>query len=259
MEEILCVYKPVGVTPLQLIEQIRADEEYKDMKIGYAGRLDPLAHGVMLLTIGEGNKNREKYLGLDKSYTFSVLFGIKTDSYDYLGLPDSLTLKEAPLDLEAGISEFIKSNTGKFSQSYPPFSSKPINGVPLYKLAKKGAIPEEDIPVKEVEIHKFKLKRIEIVDSHIIQKTIIKNLKKVKGHFRQTKTLKLWKELFLANPDYGFKLAAFEIECSSGTYVRSLAHRMGGQLGCGAIAFEIYRTHVGEFDVEEALRVDQVS
>ena len=85
--KVINIYKPQGVTPVQLIVKFRISyPEFKDTKIGFAGRLDPLAHGVMLLTIGEANFNREPLLNLNKTYKFKVLFGVETDSYDYLGL-----------------------------------------------------------------------------------------------------------------------------------------------------------------------------
>src|SRR3712207_2873397 len=86
MNKILNIYKPVGFTPLEMITALLKEfPEYKDKKIGYAGRLDPLAHGVLLLMIGDATKQRKDYLGLDKMYEFEVLFGVETDTYDLLG------------------------------------------------------------------------------------------------------------------------------------------------------------------------------
>ena len=51
----------------------------------YAGRLDPMASGVLLVLAGEETKNKDKYLGLDKEYDFEILFGFATDTYDILG------------------------------------------------------------------------------------------------------------------------------------------------------------------------------
>src|SRR5438045_1977436 len=111
---VIVVYKPQGVTPYQLIEKLKKqNSDYEGIKIGFAGRLDPLAHGVMVLLVGEENKNRAKYLGLEKEYEFSVLFGVETDTYDYLGLLVSEEYSAPPSDLENKIKDFIKSHTGK--------------------------------------------------------------------------------------------------------------------------------------------------
>lgn len=256
MEKILSVYKPAGLTPLQLIKKLRKQNpDYRDIKIGYAGRLDPLAHGVMLLLIGEENKNRQPYLNLPKTYKFSVLFGVATDSYDYLGLLQSLEISLPPTPLRKKILEFIKNHTGTFTQTYPPFSSKTINGIQMYKLAKRGKLDRENLPTREVEIFNFRFLSIEKIPSEKIKQTILKNLKKVTGHFRQKKITSLWEELFKLSPDHIFALANFEIECSSGTYVRSLANKMGQEFNCGAIAFEIFRIRVGKFDLENTFKI----
>lgn len=254
IDEILVIYKPQGVTPLQLINQLKKDKpEFKDHKIGFAGRLDPLARGVMLLTIGEANKNREPLLKLTKTYEFSVLFGVETDTYDYLGILKSFSVLKAPTDINRRIKKFVKENTGKFSQPYPPFSSKTIYGVPLFKLAKRQKLKIEDLPLKEIEIFNFKLISVNKISSQIISQEILQNLQKIKGFFRQKRIIKYWQKFFEINRDHDFITANFEIECSSGTYVRSLANRMGQVLGCSAIAFEIYRTKVGDFDIKDSL------
>lgn len=256
MDEIICLYKPQGMTPLQLIEKFREDNpEYKNVKIGFAGRLDPLAHGIMLLTVGEGNKNREKYLNLNKTYQFKILFGVETDSYDYLGILKSLRISEMPQDYKVKISDFIKRHTGKYLQPYPPFSSKTINGTPLFKLAKRKGFKIHDLrfkngetwPSKEVEVFSFKQNSEYETSSQEISEIILKNLKKIKGFFRQKRIIDQWRSFFEMNKDQRFKIIEFEIDCSSGTYVRSLVHKLGKELGCGAIAFEINRTKVGDF------------
>lgn len=54
-------------------------------------------------------------------------------------------------------------------------------------------------------------------------------------------------------------IARFAIECSSGTYIRSLAHEMGQQLGCGAHLAEITRTAVGEFSLDQAIKLEELA
>lgn len=256
IDGILAVYKPQGITPAQLIEKLRSQRpELKEIKIGFAGRLDPLAHGVMLLTVGEENKNRQQYLNLNKTYRFSVLFGIETDTYDYLGIVKQLKTFKIPINLKQEIQTFIKSNTGKLTQPYPPFSSKTLNGIPLFKLAKRKKLKPGDLPLREVEIFKFKLISVNKAETGVLRKQAMQNLRKIKGYFRQKRIIKQWDDFFKSNPNQKFVLADFEIECSSGTYVRGLAHKLGLELKCGAIAFEILRTKVGEYSIEDCIRI----
>ena len=77
MHQIISVYKPKGITPYQLIQYVKQTyPEYHNKKIGFAGRLDPLAHGVMLLMVDEATKERDKYLTLPKEYACEAIFGM---------------------------------------------------------------------------------------------------------------------------------------------------------------------------------------
>jgi len=69
MKKVLTVYKNIGETPLECLERIRSErQELVKERLSYAGRLDPMAEGVMLILVGDENKEREKYLGLDDSF-----------------------------------------------------------------------------------------------------------------------------------------------------------------------------------------------
>ncbi|MDE1988462.1 MAG: hypothetical protein KGJ58_03695 [Patescibacteria group bacterium] len=88
MKQVLNIYKKAGETPLETISRFRADnQEYQKEKITYAGRLDPLAEGVLILLVGDAVYEKEKYLKTDKEYEAEILFGFETDTYDILGLP----------------------------------------------------------------------------------------------------------------------------------------------------------------------------
>jgi tRNA U55 pseudouridine synthase TruB len=82
------LYKPAGWTPLQaLLELKRVRPELADIPLTYAGRLDPMAEGLLLVLGGEKVHEKDTYLGLDKTYTVTALLGIETDSFDLLGMP----------------------------------------------------------------------------------------------------------------------------------------------------------------------------
>ena len=76
MKNIINIYKKAGETPLEAINRLRSRRpEYQDVKITYAGRLDPLAEGVLILLAGDAVYEKEKYLKLDKEYEAEILFG----------------------------------------------------------------------------------------------------------------------------------------------------------------------------------------
>lgn len=251
---LLNIYKPKGMTPLEVIKILKEKfPEYKDVKIGYAGRLDPLAHGVLLLMVGETTKQKDKYLNLPKEYEFEVVFGVSTDTYDALGIPNVLA-NEAKQSLKNTINTFIKSKLGKHFQPYPPFSSKTVNGKALFWWAKKNKLSEIKIPNRKIEIYDFKLLEVNEISSEDLKKEIIQQIDSVKGDFRQKEIKEKWEEFFGKKaPTGAFQTTRFKISCSSGTYVRSIANELGQKLGNGAITLEILRTKVGEYSIKESL------
>src|SRR3989344_5566750 len=87
MKKVISLYKPVGKTPLQCIRAFQSKfPEYKNVTLSYAGRLDPMAEGLLLILVAAENEKRSIYQDMDKTYDFTVLFGITTDSYDLLGI-----------------------------------------------------------------------------------------------------------------------------------------------------------------------------
>ncbi len=239
MEKVLKLYKKIGETPLECLERFRAENiEYKDVPMTYAGRLDPMAEGLLLVLAGEECKQKEKYLALDKEYEVEVLLGFATDSYDILGKITEASEGKGPLnDLFLILQKFVK----KFEQEYPRYSSK---------IIAMTDVPEE-LPTKEVEIHSVDYLGMEEVGAWELLSDIITRIKKVKGDFRQEETLHLWREN-LENKNTLHKIIKIKVSCSSGTYMRSLAHNLGKKLGVPALAFSIKRTKIGDFiaDIE---------
>lgn len=129
--------------------------------LGYAGRLDPMARGVLVLLVDDENKNRTQYEFFDKEYTFKCIFGLSTDTYDVLGLiqekAGELSICSSSLSPEQFQQElqnhFTTHFLGKHFQLYPPYSSVRVKGKPLFQWAKEGKLDQVTIPGKNVEIH----------------------------------------------------------------------------------------------------------
>ena len=244
---ILTLYKNRGETPLECLERFKKDNlEYANEKMTYAGRLDPLAEGLLLVLVGEECKNKEKYLGYDKEYEVDVFFGFATDTYDVLG--KVLSAKDYSKN-EIPNENLLKSFVGKFSQKYPPFSSKTIKGKTLFSLFKSGELKDEEIPEKEVEIKSIELIGQKTIKKDELEKYIQDSIALVKGDFRQNEILKIWEgQLSQTNMDE-FNILSIKVNCTSGTYMRSLANSIGEKLGVPAIALNIKRIKVGEFNI----------
>lgn len=259
MNKILSVYKPYGFTPLQMIAKLRLQfPEYEKEKIGYAGRLDPLANGVLLFMIGDATKERDKYLALPKSYEFTALFGVQTDTYDLLGL-----VKNAPSPFKGEgnkkiITTFLKNHLGKQTQTYPPYSSKPVYGKPLFWWAKEKKLNEITLPQREIEIMSFQTISFGEMTKDALEEKIKETIEMISGDFRQEEIQKAWNAFFEDSENYAerhFLTARFRVTCSSGTYVRGLVNDLGKELGTGAVTLDILRTKVGEYGIEDAMKL----
>jgi tRNA pseudouridine55 synthase len=247
LKKVIYLNKKEGETPLEALESFRSkNKKYKDLKVTYAGRLDPMASGLLLLLVGDKIKEKEGYLKLDKEYNFDVLFGFSTDTYDILGrVEHSHILKNVRMSgLEEKIKDNLKNFTGRLIQEYPAYSSKTVKGKPLFSYAREGV--EVEVPTREVLIKSFKFLKVRKISNENLLKNIEKRVKKVKGDFRQKEILKLWNQK-LHRERSSFFIASFKIKCSSGTYVRSLAHNLGDKMGIPALAFSIKRTKIGNW------------
>lgn len=248
------VYKPIGLTPLQLVERFKEKyPEYKRKKIGYAGRLDPMAEGVLILLIGKENKESHKYQKLSKEYKFTAFFGIETDTYDILGLIKGKKIKTCPKNFQKKLKASVKDIKGKLEQKYPPYSSYNIRGRALFYWARKGKLSEIDIPSKEIEIFNLELLGNHQIDAKFFEMNILKKITSVKGNFRQKEISDRWQQFFIDNPHKEFTVFNFSVSCSSGTYVRSIVHELGKKLRTGAVTLHIKRPKVGDYSIRESL------
>ena len=140
-EGILLVDKPAGITSHDIVDRLR--RKLKMKKIGHAGTLDPLATGLMIMLIGKATKVSQFLISLDKRYEGEFLLGVETDSQD----SDGQVVQEktvSPEINEERVKEEMKSFLGDQYQTPPMFSAKKIDGVPLYKMARKGKTVERE-------------------------------------------------------------------------------------------------------------------
>jgi len=244
MRKTLKVYKRIGETPLEAINRLKKKNPlYLGMKISYAGRLDPMASGQLLLLLGEENKNRVFYEKKDKEYVFEVLFGVSTDSDDVLGLVQKVKLGSFNDDKLNKAMKVIKKKTFQ----YPPlFSSVLFKGKPLYYWARQGKKAKDLKLVKrKIKIYEWKLLKTKFITIKSLASFVKKRITLVKGDFRQKEILLSWeKNLKSIDKDFLFKIVKVKVKCSSGTYVRSMAKDLGKILNIPSLAFFIKRTKI---------------
>ena len=213
------IWKPVGLTPLEAVkrlQQIRPD--LGGVKLTYAGRLDPLALGVMIILSAGDIKDKEQFLVLPKTYEVEILLGAATDSGDVLGLSTKVVKPEI-VSLER-----VAMATGK-------------------------------VFTRSVEIKSVAVGERQMILAEALLKLIEEKIFLVMGDFRQAEILAGWQRELKRWSSCNFPVIPLTIECSSGTYVRLLARELGRQLELPALALHIKRIKVGEITESDCVKV----
>ena len=249
--------KKIGQTPLEVLEAWRVNHsDLANTPMAYAGRLDPMASGKLLILIGEECKHQESYHGLDKTYLFSVLFGVSSDSGDVLGLLTESGNKEVT---RMSVEKILPSLCGPIELPYPIFSSRTVLGKPLHTWALENRLSEITIPTKKSNIYELKLDHLEqktraliVAEANDKIESIprVTDPKKALGNdFRRPDIRKSWLEFSrTGSEDDLFSIATFTGTASSGTYMRSLAEAIANKVASTGLAFSIHRTEIGQYD-----------
>ena len=146
----LLIDKPSGPTSHDVVDAIRRKFDIK--KVGHCGTLDPSATGLLILVLGRATKLSERLMSDDKVYEGTIKFGEATDSFDADGeLVASLPVP--PLTLEE-LNEAAAGFIGDLMQKPPMVSAVKKNGVPLYKLARKGIEVERE--ARLIHVYNFR-------------------------------------------------------------------------------------------------------
>lgn len=247
--------KSVGQSPLDVVKEYKVlKPELADLPIAYAGRLDPMASGKLLLLIGDECKNQEHYHGLDKSYRFEVLLGTNSDTGDVLGL---LEWKKTLFKNSDLIAKVAKKLIGPLELLYPKFSAKTVGGKPLHVWTLENRLDEIEIPIAKTQVYKLTLQNLRSVSAKDIYQTVTDKIEtipqvteasKVLGaDFRRKDVRIAWKVWYENHRKQNLQIATFDCVCSSGTYMRSLAEEIGRNLDCPALAYSIHRTEIGKY------------
>ena len=146
---VLLVNKEKGMTSRDVVNEVSRILGIK--KIGHTGTLDPMAEGVLVLTIGKATKLGELLTAYEKEYVAKVKVGIKTDTLDITGN----ILKREKIDKKIDYEELLKSFPKKYNQEVPIYSAVKVNGKKLYEYARNNE--NVDLPKKEVIIKKIEL------------------------------------------------------------------------------------------------------
>lgn len=254
LKNVVIVNKNKGETPLDCIEKLKnSDPKLRNIPITYAGRLDPLAEGVLVLLLGDECHKKDEYLKLNKVYEVEILLGFTTDTYDVMGMVKNTVASSELLfkrsSFEEAWEKIIKQFTGRIKQSYPPYSSRTVNGKPLFMWAREDKLNEIEIPSHDVFIESIDLIGENTINGEKLLEKIKNDISLVKGDFRQAEIINIWNDTLKEKKEENYKTITLRISCGSGVYVRGVAHELGISLGIPALALKIKRTKVGEYHI----------
>ena len=229
----------------------------KNLKVGHAGTLDPLATGVLIVCIGKATRLAETIQKEEKEYLAGISFGATTPSYDLEKAIDRMYPTDG-VD-EKSIRSALEGFLGEQEQVAPLFSAKSVDGVRAYELARK-------------QYRDAKKEKTEVMEDfdHTIAETLNKqiitiNSLRLESFAANGIPARTGDEKLRPNPrinvvdtsDLHLPHAEIRIACSKGTYVRAFARDLGEALGTGAHLDSLCRTRSGGFSLEEALTVDE--
>ena len=244
------LYKNLGETPHEAVLRFKKEHpEYADEPMTYAGRLDPMAEGLLLVLSGDVVDEKEKYLDLPKTYETEILWGFETDTLDVLGIVESRKLKVESVN-EEDIKKYLKNLIGKFEQKYPAYSSKPVSGKPLFQWAREGKLDQIQIPSHQVKVVNAEYISRRSITKIELMKSIEEKVGLVSGDFRQKEILEKWKDILSKVPFDSYSIDTITMAVSSGFYVRQFVSDLAESFGVKAITFHITRVKIGDYHLK---------
>lgn len=231
---LILVYKKKGKTSRNVVENI--SKKY-GVKAGHIGTLDPMAKGLLPVLVGNTCKLSKYLMEHDKTYLVEMKFGYNTETLDIEGeiLEEDRSFRENNIvdnEFFDMIIIAMKKELGTKKQIPPIYSAKKLNGKKLYEIARKDK-------EKAIEMAKEKAKEITIYNMYDIS----------------------LKELWDNNPKD--IVLSFKVECSSGTYIRSLVRDIAENMGTIAIMTDLRRIAVGNYnniieDIDENIKEEEI-
>ena len=275
---IIPIDKPYRWTSADVIRKVKfaAIRHFgkKNLKVGHAGTLDPLATGVLLVCIGKATKLAEELQSHDKEYMAGVTFGATTPSYDL----------EKEIDrffpykhiTEDGVRAALPAFIGEQDQIAPLFSAKSVDGVRAYELARK--LHKEGKTLDEAAQELIRTAKITISELELLEYQQPSDIAGVENDLANdciaspAPCSQEGSTVFKAassesgnassrinvtdNSALGLPRAVIRMACSKGTYVRAFARDLGEALSTGAHLDALQRSRSGIFRVEAALSIE---
>lgn len=291
---VLPIWQPVGYSThiiSKKVSKLLSSGKRDIVKTAHTGTLDPMAEGVIIILVGENRHKKYEYAKWKKTYEFEMILGIKTDTYDGLGIilnketsdfdPKAFITKEHTLqeslkgesknEIEIFNKEFLENNLKKFLGTYtqvaPPYSAIKIKGKPLHWYARNKKLGEIELPTREGVIYNIELISQEIISGETIAKNIVKRVKLISGNLRQKEIILRWesfaemhknKSLTEEEKAKTYLKIKIKVTTSKGMYVRTLVQDIAKKLGSIAFTYSITRIKNGDYSRENSITLEEI-
>ena len=260
---VLPIDKPYRWTSADVIRKLKwkAIRHFgkKNLKVGHAGTLDPLATGILLVCIGDACKKAQMLQDHDKEYIAGIRFGATTPSYDLEKEVD----RRFPFEhiSAASICAVLPSFLGEQEQVAPLFSAKSVDGLRAYELARRlyrsGRTDELDATALDsLQRNKINISELELLsydseEAFSSEPSGALPLENASSESSASNRIHVTDTSGLGLPE-----ASVRIACSKGTYIRAFARDLGEALGSGAHLSSLVRSRSGDFRISDALSLD---
>ncbi len=285
---VLPIDKPYRWTSADVVRKVKyaAKRHFgkKNLKVGHAGTLDPLATGILLVCIGAATKKAEELQASPKAYVAGVSFGATTPSFDLEKEIDRLCALDG-VSREA-LERVLGSFVGEQEQVAPLFSAKSVDGVRAYETARRllRQAAREGVEFDHSAAELLRTNRINIYSLKVLEwlSAPPSSPQEACGFGPSCAIRESLASAQLSGGEqgaegsgdapryersdrinvadisgYNLPTAMVEIHCSKGTYIRALARDLGEALGSGAFLSSLRRTLNGGFTIEQAITLDE--
>lgn len=260
---VIPVDKPYRWTSADVIRKIKyaAVKHFgkKNLKVGHAGTLDPLATGILLVCIGKATKRAEEFQSHDKEYVAGITFGATTPSYD---LEKEIDCRY-PTDgvSEKSLRETLPGFLGIQQQVAPLFSAKSVDGVRAYEMARRQyrQSKKDGTAFDHEAASLLTTQTIDISELELLFFSPGGAATKTADPLPETGTGQKGRINVTDNSALGLPRAEIRVVCSKGTYIRALARDIGEALDSGAHLDSLRRTRSGDFMIGNAVSITEAT
>ena len=260
---VIPVDKPYRWTSADVIRKIKyaAVKHFgkKNLKVGHAGTLDPLATGILLVCIGKATKRAEEFQSHDKEYVAGITFGATTPSYDLEKEIDCMY----PTDgvSEKSLRETLPRFLGVQQQVAPLFSAKSVDGVRAYEMARRQyrQSRKDGTAFDHEAASLLTTQTIDISELELLSFSPGGAATKTADPLPETGTGQKGRINVTDNSALGLPRAEIRVVCSKGTYIRALARDIGEALDSGAHLDSLRRTRSGDFMIGNAVSITEAT